>query len=90
MTRADAPLILQEFDNTVRLLRHACRLGQLLVQPDGPGALPRRRLLNDDMREIIREYERLWLARNRLGGLSDSVARLERVRARYTAQEQTQ
>jgi hexosaminidase len=88
MTRADAPLILQEFDNTVRLLRHACRLGQLLVQPDGPGALPRRRLLNDDMREIIREYERLWLARNRLGGLSDSVARLERVRARYTSQEQ--
>lgn len=89
MTRADAPLILQEFDNTVRLLRHACRLGQLLTQPDGAGALPRRRLLNDDMREIIREYERLWLARNRLGGLSDSVARLERLRARYTAQEQT-
>lgn len=89
MTRPDAPLILQEFDNTVRLLRHACRLGQLLIQPDGSGALPRRRLLNDDIREIIREYERLWLARNRLGGLADSVARLERVRARYNAQEQT-
>ncbi|MCS6840414.1 MAG: family 20 glycosylhydrolase [Roseiflexus sp.] len=83
MTRPDAPLILQEFDNTVRLLRHACRLGQLLTAPDGVGALPRRRLLSDDMREIIREYERLWLARNRLGGLVDSVARLERVRARY-------
>ncbi len=89
MTRPDAPLILQEFDNTVRLLRHACRLGQLLTRLEGSGALPRRRLLNDDIREIIREYERLWLARNRLGGLSDSVARLERVRARYNAQEQT-
>ncbi len=85
MTRPDAALISQEFENTARLLRHACRNGQLMLAPDQPGAPTRRRLLDEDMREIIREYERLWLARNRLGGLADSVARLEIVRARYSA-----
>jgi hypothetical protein len=83
MRRDDAAQITQEFELTARLLRHACRHGQLLRAADGAGATARRRLLDDDMREIIREYERLWLARNRLGGLGDSVARLERVRSRY-------
>jgi hypothetical protein len=85
MRRSDAAQITQEYEHTARLLRHACRLGQLIqggdIEPQASAT--RRKLLSEDMREIIREYERLWLARNRAGGLADSVARLEQVRARY-------
>jgi hypothetical protein len=66
-------------------LRHACRLGQLIQDgdTDPTGSATRCKLLDQDMREIVREYERIWLARNRPGGLPDSVARLEKVRDRY-------
>jgi hypothetical protein len=85
MRRPDAAQIMQEFEQTARLLRHACRLGQLIQDgdTDPTGSATRRKLLDQDMREIVREYERLWLARNRPGGLPDSVARLEKVRDRY-------
>ena len=42
-----------------------------------------KRALNEDIREIITDYGHLWLARNRVGGLADSVARLEKLRADY-------
>jgi hypothetical protein len=38
-----------------------------------------------DLREIIEEHKRLWLARNRPGGLSDSVLRLSDRAADYDA-----
>ena len=39
--------------------------------------------LNRDMQAILHDYQEIGLARNRPGGLKDSVARLERVRADY-------
>ena len=82
MRRPDAALVTQEFELAARMLRHACRRAELMAA--GEGATPeQRRLLDGDLREIIREYERLWLARNRHGGLRDSVARLEAARALY-------
>jgi hypothetical protein len=85
MARPDAAQITQEYELAARMLRHAARRGQLLTANDGPGTTARRKLLDDDMREVIREYERLWLARNRAGGLPDSLARLEQARAVYRA-----
>lgn len=82
MARKDAALIVAEFEHTARLLRHACERGRLLLAPDAADA-PSRQALDDDLRDIIREYERLWLARNRPGGLLDSVARLHKARADY-------
>jgi hypothetical protein len=81
MQRPDAPLIVAEYEHTARLMRHACRRGLLLVNGSGAGITPQA--LDDDLRDIIREYRRLWLARNRPGGLNDSVARLEAARADY-------
>ncbi|HEX8219558.1 MAG TPA: glycoside hydrolase family 20 zincin-like fold domain-containing protein [Chloroflexia bacterium] len=82
MQRPDAALIVREYENTARLLRHACLRGQLAAQQQGgEGATPEA--LDDDMRDIIREYEDIWLARNRPGGLTDSVAALEKARADY-------
>lgn len=83
MTRPDEAQITQEYENTVRILRHACRLGQLRAEPEQASASTRRKLLNEDLREIIRVFEQLWLARNRHGGLPDSIARFERLRAYY-------
>lgn len=83
MARPDAALIVAEFENTARLLRHACRRGQLLQAPGGADPAADRRALADDLRDTVREYERLWLARNRPGGLRDSVSRFDKARADY-------
>jgi len=83
MAHPDAVLITREYENTARLLRHACRRGLLALGQGDEGAL--RRELDTDMGEIIAEYRALWLARNRPGGLADSVALLERARTDYVA-----
>lgn len=78
MARPDAGLIAAEYELTARLMRHACRRAALALGADvQPEALDR------DMQAIIAEYRRLWLARNRPGGLADSAARLELARADY-------
>jgi hypothetical protein len=73
MNRSDAALIADEIRNAAEMLRFGCHHG-------------RRRLgvatMSDDalvawLRRIIAEHRRLWLARNRPGGLADSCARLE-------------
>jgi hypothetical protein len=87
MQRPDAALIMEEYENTARLMRHACRRGELrdalLSGRDRVGGATERRALDADMRDIIREYERIWLKRNRPGGMSDSAGRLQRARADY-------
>jgi len=79
--RKDAPLLQQEFELTARMMRHAARRGLYASgAPDRSAAE-----LDRDLREIIKEYEIVWMMRNRPGGLSDSVARLERSRRDYLA-----
>lgn len=80
-TRSDAGLLQREFDLAARMLRHACRRGLwALGAPDRSA-----RDLEIDLGDIIAEYESVWLARNRPGGLTDSVARLIAARADYAA-----
>jgi hexosaminidase len=62
--RKDADLIRDEIRNAVAMLKFACHKGR-----GGFDLLHEQKL-------IIAEHERLWLARNRPGGLSESVARL--------------
>ena len=64
MDRADAPLIRAEFANAAAMMRHACDTGRSLIR--GTAALS----LSD---AILAEHRRLWLARNRSGGLEDSI-----------------
>ncbi|REF35602.1 glycoside hydrolase family 20 zincin-like fold domain-containing protein [Thermasporomyces composti] len=79
---ADSELVAAEFQHTARMLRHACRRGLLALGAEAdPSAA--RRALRDDLEEIIAEFRRLWLARSRIGGLRDSVARLEKLRPEY-------
>jgi hexosaminidase len=66
MDRPDAELIRDEYALTVRMLLLGC-----------DRAAGRAEGMSEEIMDIIEEYRRLWLARNRIGGLSDSVKRLE-------------
>lgn len=66
MTRPDAALIQAELRNAARMLRHGC---DRFLGADPAG-------LQTDRAAIAEEHRRLWLARNRAGGLEDSVAKM--------------
>ena len=70
MDRPDAALIVEEFAHNARMAVTACRMGGLLLAKD-TSAAARTRLV-PDMERILDEHNRLWLARNRPGGLADS------------------
>ena len=79
MDRLDAELIKSELRNAAAMLAHACRRGRWLRDPTRED----RAALIADIERIIAEHRRLWLARNREGGLRDSVGRLEARREEY-------
>ena len=87
MIRLDADLVMDEFDLVGCLLKHACRLGLARLEaPDQAVAnIPAsvRARLAEELEAMIEEYRRIWLARNRSGGLEDSTARLEALLALY-------
>jgi hexosaminidase len=72
MVRADADTVHDEFSNAARMLRHACARGDMLCNPGRATAALKRRLASD-MGDILGEHRRLWVARNRVGGLQDST-----------------
>lgn len=74
MARPDAALIADEFHNAAALLRLSAHYG-LTCLANGSQRCPG---LAPELRRIIGEHRRLWLARNRPGGLHDSARRLEK------------
>jgi hexosaminidase len=80
MQRADAGLIRAEFRNSLRMHDHACARALAIRR----GAIETRKTklsLASDLRRIIGEHQRLWLSRNREGGLHRSTSKLiERLR----------
>jgi hypothetical protein len=73
------PRIRREFGWVAAMLRHACRrglwaLGQAGLQPH----------LARESAGLLAEFQDIWLARNRPGGLPHSLARLEQMRRAYT------
>lgn len=78
----DAALVRDEFAQAARMMRHACDRAAWVRDPKGaPAAL--RRNLAPEMRRILGEHRRLWMARNREGGLHDSARALEARLAEY-------
>ncbi|MHC4459818.1 MAG: beta-N-acetylhexosaminidase [Planctomycetota bacterium] len=88
MGRADAQQIIDEVSNAAWLLRHACSLAIARLQTkDGRiSNIPQnvRKELANDLEKIISEHKRLWLLRNRKGGLADSTARMENILELYS------
>jgi hypothetical protein len=72
MSGDDAAIVSAEFSTAAEMLRLACRIAR---EELGLQNKDRSRL-----GEIITEHKRLWLARNRPGGLIDSEARLKALR----------
>jgi hypothetical protein len=83
MSRPDADLIRDEWRNAAAFLRHACQLGLARFDAEG-NAIARipsdmRRRLAADLRTMMADYQRLWLARNRPGGLADSMSGMKKL-----------
>jgi hypothetical protein len=79
MRCSDADLIRREARWVADTLHLAARLGLARLEGDLDPAT--RAALAYDLRPLIARHRALWLARNRPGGLDDSVARLERLLA---------
>jgi hypothetical protein len=79
MDRPDAGVIAEEYRNSARMLVHGCRRGRWLLDKASEDVVS----MAADMREIMGHHRRLWLARNRVGGLQDSTGRLEARLAEY-------
>ncbi len=74
MGRTDGSLVRDEFANTARLLLFACDRGTAIL--DGTlDAFTGSAKAREQLRLILGEYRRLWVARSRVGGLSDSIRR---------------
>jgi hypothetical protein len=71
MDRPDAKLIREEFQNAADMLLHACKKGRWKL---GENVNPLQ--LAHELEQIIKNHQACWLARNRPGGLEDSVRRL--------------
>jgi hexosaminidase len=69
-----AALIRREYALVVRMLRHACQRGLLALESDERRGTALKEVLRKDLRELMDEYQLIWLERNRPGGLSDSLA----------------
>jgi hypothetical protein len=84
--REDGVLVVDELRGGAALVSLLCRDARLRLEGDGwlssiPAA--RRQDLADELDGLIDEHRRLWLARNRPGGLVESVAWLEHLRDCY-------
>jgi hypothetical protein len=84
--RPDAALLGDELRNAIALVR--VLTADARARLDAGGALaavgaPARTGLADSLRPVIAEHERLWLSRNRPGGLRESRAWLEHLLGCY-------
>ncbi|MBN1921149.1 MAG: family 20 glycosylhydrolase [Anaerolineae bacterium] len=81
--RSQADLVSCEFRFMARLLRHACFRILMAQESDPTRQAAAKAALAVELEALIDEYRALWLARNRPGGLKDSVARFEELLATY-------
>jgi hypothetical protein len=75
--RADAELIRREYAHAAQLLQYACHRGLAAMETE-PVQAGRPGREQGNVSALILEYKALWSARCRPGGLTDSVARMER------------
>ncbi|MCG8350896.1 MAG: family 20 glycosylhydrolase [Chloroflexales bacterium] len=78
----DAAQLIAEFTQTIGLLHHACRRAALRLHPE-QRTTAQHSTCAHELGQLIDEQRRLWLGRNRPGGLSDSLARLEQALKDY-------
>ncbi|MDP9175911.1 MAG: family 20 glycosylhydrolase [Planctomycetota bacterium] len=72
MIRPDADLIKKEFATAAQMLSHACVKARWKLSPTQSQAEE----LTDDLNHLLQSHRDCWQARNRPGGLEDSLSRL--------------
>lgn len=82
MARPDADLIKREFAHAAEMLRHGAK--RALFQLEGTALSADA--LAEELDAIITEHRAVWLARNRPGGLEDSVRKIAAAREMYTGE----
>lgn len=85
--RADGSLVIDELRTAVDLVRLMSEDARCRLEVDGHlTSVPESRRLHLDARlsGIIARHRELWLARNRPGGLDDSISRLDHLSRCYT------
>jgi hypothetical protein len=80
MTRSDADVVRREVLLTAQILRHAC---DRILSVTGAAPVWHQESLANELKDIMQEYRSLWLIRNRVGGLSDSMSRFESMLKEY-------
>jgi hexosaminidase len=85
LRRSDAELVQHEFMTGAAMAAFACKLSIARLRSGDTGIAaipaPERAALAAEWEGILADYERLWLARNRPGGLPDSVAQFHAILA---------
>jgi len=79
MDLPDAGTIAAELSNAAAMMIHGCRRARWRIDP----ASEKLTEMATDLRAIIGRHQQLWLSRNRVGGLRDSVRRMESRLAEY-------
>lgn len=83
----DADLVKRELINTAKLCIHGCKLAiaKLKTRSKSLNKVPEstKLELKTELSEIIKEYKKLWLLRNRSGGLHSSAKRLTNILNAY-------
>lgn len=85
---ADNELIREEFDYTIRLLRHGADLYEFIqLEQSETEGWRRVRLdrLIEEIKAIGSRYSQLWLKRNRIGGLDRSLQQFRSLEQQYEA-----
>lgn len=76
MSCAQAALITKELETATLMMAHAAQRGQAILGDQLNDSTTCRQLASE-LLPILGTYRELWLARNRVGGLRESVGRLE-------------
>lgn len=79
MQREDAELVEREFVSAANMIRHGARRALLQL---GDSSVDKTQLASN-FDSMVADFRAVWLARNREGGLEDSVARLNNARELY-------
>lgn len=74
MTRADAALIKREARHVIALIRHG--MGRI-ERAQGLQKQAAGKVLQAAVRKLVTEHDRVWLLRNRPGGMRDSASNIK-------------
>lgn len=80
----DAELVVAEYRNAIELILHGAKLGLLnLSSLDEVIRKERLSVMIQELYGIMSNYEQIWLSRNRVGGMKESLVNLEKLADEY-------